>query len=307
MKTIKKTFIIIALFAVCLTGLTVKPVFAEDEYDISSSYSLSPMNQKISLIPGERYYGTFKITNPAENEYSFAYETEVSPFYVDEDYQIIYENNGDYNQIVDWITIENPSGVVVPNSTTIVRFYVDVPENAPAGGQYATIIVRPSDHDESARGVNIKQKYNIAHVIYAEVAGETVRRGEFNSISVPSFLFSGNISGAASIKNVGNVHSDAVYALQIFPLFSSEEVYTNEEDPLVSTIMPEATRTTILTWGETPMVGVYHVIFTAKFEDVVNSVDKYVIVCPLWLLLVILSIIVLIIIKIISKKARKDN
>ena len=227
MKLTLKT-IIVSLVTISAALGAPLAAFAEEK---ESSFQVSPMNQKITLTPGERYYGTFKITNPISNEYAFPYKTTISPFTVNEDYDILFENNGDYNQIVDWITIVNDTGLVQPNNTEIVQFYIDVPENAPAGGQYAVINVLSANQTAVGEGINIKAEYAIAHVLYAEVAGETVRGGEINDISVPSFLFSGSITATAHIKNTGNVHSDGTYTLQIFPLFSGEEVFTNEEDP----------------------------------------------------------------------------
>ncbi|MBQ1528030.1 hypothetical protein IIZ77_00075 [Candidatus Saccharibacteria bacterium] len=45
-------------------------------------------------------------------------------------------------------------------------------------------------------------------------------------VTVPSFLFSGNIFGSTLTKNEGNVHSASTQTLQIYPLFSGEEVFT---------------------------------------------------------------------------------
>ena len=272
-----------------------------------TTFSVSPMNQKISLNPGERFYGTFKVSNPADNAVTFMYEVEHSPFSVNDNYEIQYENNGDYNQILDWITIEDAEGVLNPNETNIIQFYIDVPEDAPAGGQYAALIVKSINETSADGQINIQAKYSIAHILYAEVAGETVRKGIINSLNVPSFLFSGDITGAASITNAGNVHSDATYTMQIFPLFSKEEVYTNEEDPTINTILPDATRTTIVSWEDTPSMGIFHVVYKAEFEGVESKVDKYVIICPIWLLFLIVLAIFLIIFRILSVKKRSDH
>ena len=302
MKNIVKITPILA--AVFVVNIFVRPTkaFAEDNV---TTFSVSPMNQKISLSPGERYYGTFKVSNPADNKVSFYYEIGISPFTVNNDYQIVYENNGDYNQILDWLTIENKEGVLNPNSTNIIQFYIDVPEDAPAGGQYAAIVVKSVGGSSEENGVNIQAEYSIAHILYAEVAGETVRKGTINSADVSSFLFSGNITGTASITNGGNVHSDGNYKLQVFPLFSDEELYTNEEDPTTNTILPNATRVTSISWDATPSIGIFHVIYNVEFEGVNQKVDKMVIVCPLWLLFVIVAIIFLIIFKILSGKKEK--
>lgn len=315
MKHLNLKIILLSIATFGLTVLTPAVVFADEgaeavSVDPQVAFQISPMNQKITLIPGERYYGTFKITNPATSQYAFAYKATIGPFTVDESYTPIYENNGDYNQIVDWTTVANDAGVISPNDTAIVEFYIDVPEDAPAGGQYVAITVSSnSDYDptEESGGVALHAKYAIAHLVYGEVAGETVRGGDITNIEVPGFLFSGDIAGAASIKNTGNVHSDAAYTLQIFPLFSDEEVYTNAEDPMINTILPSSTRTTRLSWGETPSVGIFHVIYKASFEGVESKVDKMVIVCPLWLLFIILLAIFLIIFKIWSGKKREKK
>lgn len=277
--------------------------------DSGSVFQVSPMNQKISLVPGERTYGTFKVTNPNTNLNNFHFTIEVKPFTVDEDYNIKYENNGDYNQIVDWITLEGNEAELPPNNTATVHFYIDTPENAPAGGQYAAIIVKSAGNDDAKEGLNVNSNFGITHAIFAEVAGETVQKGEIVEAKVPSFLFSGLISGIASIKNTGNVHGDASYVLQVFPLFSKEEIFTNEEDSKTNTIIPGGTRTTTVAWPETPKVGIFHVVFTVNFEGFEKVVDKYVVICPIWLLIIILAILFLILFKILftGKGEKKEK
>ena len=137
-KTLLKTIAggILSLI-LCLLGTV--GVFADGRFTVS------PMNQKIVLTPGETYEGSFKVANPAVNTSDFAYTLAVTPFYVDENYDPIYENNGDYTQMVKWIKLDTTEGKIPPNTVTDVRFSVKVPEDAPAGGQYAAITVTRSE------------------------------------------------------------------------------------------------------------------------------------------------------------------
>ena len=244
LKTIKKMFV----GALCIFGALGVLVgggqnaFADDNIKYEDSITMSPLNQVIILNLGEVYTGSFTISSQAKNTLDLKYKITVEPFYVDENYDIYYDNNGDYNQMVDWITLSSDSGTLTPNTSREIYFYVNVPEDAPAGGQYASIKVTSDNDTENLEGgVNLNVKYGIAHIVYAEVAGTTTRSGEVLSADLPSFILSGYISATSAIKNTGNVHGTAKYTLQVFPLFSDEEVYTNEEDPETKTILPDRT------------------------------------------------------------------
>ena len=277
----------------------------------SATYSVSPMNQRISLTPGETYHGTFKVTNLAISDSNVHYKLKIEPFAIDNnnEFRILDpDDTTDYNQIVNWITLIEPEGYIEPNNTRILKFDINVPENAPAGGQYAAIMVSSLNEEDGREGaVTIKNNYQIAHVLYADVAGETIRHGDIANVKVPSFLFSGKITGSAIISNTGNVHSDATHTLQVFPLFSDEEIYTNEETPSTNLIMPGAARLTSVSWEETPSIGIFHVIYNVEYEGVESKVDKMVIVCPLWLLFLILLALFLIIFKIIWGKKKEKK
>ena len=300
MDNIFKTLLKSAVVCLCSMGLVIG--YAPSSHAADGQFSVSPMNQKVVLTPGETYDGSFKITNPATNALDFSYTASVTPFYVDDDYRIIYENNGDYSQMVDWISVDNPSGTISPNDTKELYFSINVPKDAPAGGQYAAITVTSDNNKISEdNNINIQARYSIAHIIYAEIAGTTVRQGEIQNVDVPSFLLDGNIKASSTIKNTGNVHGEAKYVLQIFPLFSNEEVYTNAEDPDEKTILPDRILYDELIWDKTPDIGIFNVKYTVEFEGQTAEVSKMVIKCPIWLLFIIFFVIAAIIIWIVMR------
>ncbi len=297
-KTIKRIAQSI-LLAVFLLVASISPAYAKEG---EAGLTVSPMYQFKVLTPGTVEPGSFTVSNPVNNTETAAYELTIRPFsYDDEDGEVLEEFEG-HSEIVNWINIEGEtSGTLAPNEYREIAFTINVPENAPTGGQYAAIIVRAGTSQVGP----ISETIEIAHLIYADVSGETVHQGEIDSVNVPSFLFSGNISGSSSVHNAGNTHSYATHILKVSPLFGGEEFYTNEEEPQTSLIMPDATRYTSVSWNETPSIGIFRVVYTVEYEGKTMEVSKVVIVCPLWLLIVIALIVILLFYRIFF--GRKKN
>ena len=294
--------------------------------DYGVGFTVSPMKEKIILNPGDEYSSEFRLSIPSHYENDMEYSIKAAPFFVDENYNNDFnEPHGTNSEIMKWITIQSPTeGRLSPGQVTTIHFTINVPNDAPGGGQYAAIMVKVdawSDKSNTSKdgtgenevGALLKEEKVIAYTIYAEITGDVVRQGEILDANVPSFLLSGNITGSAAVKNTGNIHGDATYKLQVFPLFSNEEIYTNEEDPKEVTVLPDRTRYEEITWEQTPSIGIFNVVFTTEFEGATAQVSKLVIKCPIWLLFTILAIIAGIIIWIIMRirshnnKARKST
>ena len=287
--------------------------------------TVAPMNQSIIIDPGDSYETSFRISNPSASTQDTYYKIEVEPFYTNEKGEVTYSAEADHGEIAKWVTFNIPTeGKLEPNDTKDVVFTIDVPQNAPAGGQYLSVLVtasaKPTDDDggssssdgeESA--ATIKEVKKMAHLVYAEIAGSTNKKGEIFDMNLPSFLLSGNITGSASVKNTGNVHGDAKYTLQVFPLFSDEEIYTNEEKPATFTVLPDRQLFKEVSWDQTPSMGIFNAVFTVEFEGKTEQVSKMIIICPVWLLFLIIFIVFAIIIWIVlrvknrGKKSRQST
>lgn len=305
----KSKYIILAL------GLAVLPVFstigvlAEGN---SSTLMVSPPNQEIILIPGETYDGSIKVSNSNEAENDLVYSVSVGTFGQkksddsEDDYGTVdMETVTSYNQMMDWIKLGKENGVVAPNESDVVPFSIVVPADAPAGGQYATINIQ----DDTKRGdtngnVTIESKARIASIIYAEVAGETRDEGVILENDIPSLLLNNTLEAGSMVRNNGNVHTDAEYILQVWPLFSDEEVCTNEEEPETSLVLPETEKYHTETC-QLPSVGIFRAKQTVKIFGEESTVEKMVIVCPIWLLFIIFFVVAGLVIWIVMRvKAR---
>ena len=315
MKKLKITNLVIAAI------LAVSPVFAVNPYsanaaEVSNTMTVSPPTKKVILEPGEVYTDTIKIANSNNSKRDLKYTVHVGSFSQSksedskDDYGTVdHIARSNYNQMMDWITFDKESGTVAPNGTDTVTYSINVPENAPAGGQYATILVRDEsgDGDGGSGNVSIQSVLQFASIIYAEVAGETKEVGSVVENSVPGFLFGGPLTVSSMVKNEGNVHTDAEYTLQVWPLFSDEEAYTNEEEPMTSLILPESEKYNTQTWEDAQAIGIYKVKQTVKIFDNESIVEKTVIICPLWLLLIVVFVVVAIVVWLVMKSRGKKG
>lgn len=277
-------------------------------------FTVTPMSQRFSLQPGETYSGSIKVINPNDSVDDLNFKAYVAPYgVVGEGYDADLVTESNYNQIKDWIKIENPSGTVEPNKTEEIKFTIKVPEKAPAGGQYAAIIVtRDSKGESSENGVAVKDIFEMASLIYASVNGETKHEGQVLENNVPGFVTSAPITVSALIDNKGNVHENATVVIEVKDFFSGNVIVEgNTTDAYYSEIiMPETTRfiTRDISDG-LPLLGVVKVDQTIYYLGQDPSVvSQTVIICPIWFLaLVILTIAALIgtIVMMVKKHKKK--
>lgn len=279
---------------------------------------LSPMSEKMILTPGEKYQGALKISNPSTSTDDLKYSVSIESFRQTKDDSskddygnVDTETITAYNQIMEWIALGKESGTVAPNETDILTYTIDVPMDAPAGGQYATIIITDeSDHSSDSGNVNIASIPRVASILYAEITGETKDTGEIVENSIPLFLLNNQLEASSLVKNTGNVHTSASYVLQVWPLLSDEEICTNEEDPAKSLVMPE-TEKYHAEICNLPLVGIFRAKQTVTIFGETSVVEKTIIVCPLWLLFVILfgvaAIVIYFVVRVRSRKNSKKR
>lgn len=271
--------------------------------------NVSPMRESMVINPGDTYKSSFKVSNPGFSENDLYYHVELKPFYVNENYQPVFDDkeNVDKQMMVDWITITaNEQGVVAPNEAITVEYEIKVPENAPAGGQYACLSATTDVAPGTAEGINISEGIAINHVVLAEITGETVAAGEIKSAGIQTFMLNGKVKAYSTVKNTGNVHGLATYAMTVKPLFSNEIVYSNVDNPEDHFVLPEREMYNESYWEETPMMGVFDVTYKVEFQGDVSEVTGIVVICPWWVLFIVIAVMVLLVMRLISlSKLRK--
>ena len=310
-----KTLLIIAMMALG-SGLIIADRVSAEE-NVASSMFVTPMSQEMLLVPGEKYEGVISVSNSVSSQEDLRYKIAIGSYGIDRGDDDIDDYAGGIdvttttarNVMMDWITIDKDSGLIEPNGTDKITYTIDVPENAPAGAQYATILVIKDDATDDnieSEGITMQSVYQIASRIIANVAGETIEKGTIADNSIPSFLLSNNLEVTSMVKNEGNVYTNAEYTLQVWPVFSDEEICTNEESPEANLILPDTERYHTQTCN-LPSVGIFRAKQTVKIFGEESTVEKMVIVCPIWLLFLIFFIIAVIIIWIIMRVRQRNN
>ncbi len=278
----------------------------------NNSFTILPMSQRFYLEPGKVYTGKITVVNPVDATSDFAYKASISPYgVVGGDYTADLTTNYNRSIITNWIKILEPTGKVPPNGSKDIEFTITVPENAPSGGQYATIAVSSDSDQKSGDGVAVQSVFEMASIIYANVAGETVRSGEIIKNNVPGFSTMTPIMVGAVIENGGNIHEDATFIIKISDVFSGKVILPTEEDngQYNEIIMPETTKQVTRNISNLPAIGVVKVSQTIYYNGKVSTVEKNVLICPIWfmvlMILTLASIVTAIVVTV--KKHRKKK
>ena len=255
-------------------------------------FTVTPMSQRISLEAGETVEGSISVINPNDSVDDLKYKAYVAPYsVVGEGYEADLTTDSKYNMIKDWITIENPTGTIEPNKTGEIKFKIKVPGSAPAGGQYAAIIItRDDDTTTSENGVAVKDIFEMASLIYANVNGETVHKGEILSNDIPGFVASAPITVGAMISNEGNTHENATVIIKATNFFTGDVIVEGdaEENYYSEIIMPDTTRYVTREISEgLPLLGVVKVEQTIYYQGSSDVAESNVIICPIWFLLLV--------------------
>lgn len=269
---------------------------------------ISPAKEDIGeLKPGETFTGTFKVQNTGSK--SFEFKVGVAPYTViDEHYTPDYDKSNQYTDIVNWVKFSQETGSVEPNGEVEIAYEVKVPADVPAGGQYALLTAETIGNQNNSNTSGVVTVNRVGMILYSNVQGKTRKTGSVIENKVPSFLFNPPVSATSIVENTGNTHANAEYVLQVYPLFGNEEVYTNEENPMKLTILPETQRFNTITWPNAPHLGIFRVKQTVTIFGEVSTVEKTVFLCPIWFMFIVLAIIFCAIFWIVTRiRARRNR
>lgn len=261
---------------------------------MENTFLVTPMSQNISLEPGEVYTGSITVANPANSTEDFSYVVSVSPYsVVGEDYSADLATMSDRTMLKDWIRISESTGVLKPNESKKVDFTIAVPKSAPAGGQYAVITVTENSSAKSGGGVAVDSIFEIGSLIYASVAGETVREGEILENIVPEFVTGLPVTLSSAFSNTGNVHQIANININIKNVLTGEEILSaKDRGSYNELIMPKTRRLIKYNMEDLPPVGIVEIKQSIIYGGNLSVEVKNVVICPIWFMALIAAVLI---------------
>ena len=271
--------------------------------DSSNEFSVTPMNQMVDLIPGETYTFSITVLNPVNSADNLDYKVYAAPYSVaTEEYDADVVTMTNHTRMVDWIKIHEPDGTLAPNETREIEFTIEVPDNAPGGGQYAAIIVGVDNKNKTHENMVVTNVLEVASILYAKVDGEIIHEGEVLENNVPGFVVAAPITVSSLIANEGNMHEVASITIAATNVFTGEKIVSAELDNGVHAelIMPDSQRFINKEIGELPMIGIINVQQSIYYNGETSVVEKNVIICPVWFLILVILTMMAIVWKIIK-------
>ena len=280
----------------------------------TSSLTITPMSQEISLTPGETYTGTITIANPSSSAESLSYTAAISTYNVaGANYNIDLLSETSRTEIVNWMTIDHPRGTLAPNDTVDIHFTIDVPKDATPGGQYAAITIDKQDTSAADNSISIGNVYEVASIIYANVVGEVVRDGTVSSQFIPNFTTTPEFTSTATVENHGTTHEDALISFTITNAFNGSTIYprSSSDTSINEVIMPDTTRELSYTFKDMPALGPINITQTIDYGGQTYTESQTLFICPVWFMVIIatllLSTAALIITHITKSRHRKQT
>lgn len=267
---------------------------------------VSPTSQNLgNLEPGSTYTGKFTVQNSGTE--GFNYKVYAAPYYVTEsdnnEYNAQFTISNQYTYISEWFTFSKEKGYLESGKSEEVEFTVKVPNDVAGGAQNASIMVETED---TADGVStVQATVRVGSIVYSTVNGDTNYCGKIVEKNIPTLLINPPITASGRVENCGNVDLNVKYVLTVTPLFSNDPVYTNEEEPTIYATLPETKRFSSLSWDGTPNFGIFNVKLDITYNGQTETIEKMVIVCPLWLIILIILFIGAVIFWLVSRNRER--
>ena len=268
------------------------PTYAKD------GLTLSPLRTEAELTPGMPVKGSLKVTNGTDAPMTVRMSAEA--------FRVINKaynyNFDDRAEIIKWVQFKQPMITLEPRQSQQVIYTITVPPGSKSGGNYismfATTEVRSNDDA-------IKTRQRVGSLFYLTVVGGEIKRGGvLSSIYLP-WLTSGDSRWSFNVKNEETTHFHSKYDLAVYNVIGNKKTYSRTGDTL---IMPATERQIEGVLPAPDVPGIYKIVATIGLGDNPSRQEtRFLIYAPAWVMLTGLSLIVVLVGIVITRKYYKKR
>ena len=165
--------------------------------------------------------------------------------------------------VVAWTSISPKNFVLPAGESQTVTYIIEIPENAPPGGHYLTILAAiSSGSSEGGTGITVGQR--VGSLVLLSVSGDVVEKLEVSQFSAPSLAAKGPIDLSLLVKNSGNVHLRPIGKITIKSMLGGDPVELIIEP---QNVLPNSEREFKATWDVGWKIGRYTAEYSALYGD----------------------------------------
>lgn len=244
----------------------------------TGSIALNPSIERLALKAGTSQTSKLTVINDGSSPYTFVVYSR--PFSVkDEEYTPQFEATTKYTDIYQWISFETTSYKLNPGQRIEVPYTVHTPANAAPGGHYAVIFAETQP--DSTQAESVQRKKRVGAILQASVEGEVTSSGRILDMTADFWQSTPPLRVSSKVENTGNIDFYAKVDTEIKDLFGT----VKGKDSREYIVYPGTVRKIDVDWDKAAWFGVYSVSQTVKVLDETQSLSRYVLIMPRWLIL----------------------
>ncbi len=285
MRAIRQTAIA-SIVAVAVFSSLLVPDGARAADASMESVTLSPTSKTYKVDAGQTFEDSLKVLNDGDVAYDFIVYG--APYSVtDGSYDPSYTSTAPNADAYTWVQFKQTTWHAEPHETISVPYTVYVKKNASPGGHYGVLFVEVQPSSATS-GSTIVRKKRVGAVIYATVNGDVRLSGRPVGTTIGWFQSSAPLQAITTVENTGNSDFLAKVTYQISDIFGSVK-YSYQSN---FAILPSTTRHISLSWEGAPWFGLYKAKVTTALLNQTDIVESYVLVMPIWLVLLVGTVVV---------------
>lgn len=198
---------------ICLLFIPAKSNAAKE------SLTIGPPRTEYKLEPGQVVEGVVKLKNGGDLDMdvavypaSFAIKNEAydQEFYRPDN--ILAANN--------WFQFSQNKYHLLPKTSQLVNYKINVPAGAEPGGHYAAIFAQTQSNNQKVS--DVVEVKRVASLVYIEIAGRVTRDGSIESLKTNRWHSASPVTTQLRLKNKGNTHYRVDGFVTIKNLFGKE-------------------------------------------------------------------------------------